>query len=174
MGDFTISGFDCPYIKCQLPESNRKYFYQAVYLVISFFLLFEKDQFSAITLLMYVAPVMLDIVYFDSNANMSPKINRKVKINAFKIIKGIYALINTYVLILSFLGICEVFIFESDGTILVSKSSLIFKAETDISFLFNPIVFILIADILFSFIMYFGSPCKEKVMYYRYSNSNHS
>ena len=55
-------GRSCPYRECFLPENNNKYWVQLAYLCVSMlFLISNEKEFTFFSLLMFTAPILLDL-----------------------------------------------------------------------------------------------------------------
>lgn len=149
----------CLYNKCNLPKNNKRFLWQILYLIISVFTILKPGQFSALTIFLFVFPILLDIYNFDIATNNKDQLDFFI----IKIVILIYKFFNISLLIISFLGLSNIFIFNNNGDISFSKNMLI---DFELVIPLNYTLFLLVADILFSLIMYFGAPCQAKAKLY--------
>lgn len=102
----------CPYEECYLPNNNVKYFVQLAYLIVSFlFLIKDSKEFTFFSLLMFVAPILLDLVY----THFRGKLYRTVSI--------FYIVINVAIGLFCFAGMFGFFV-DMEEAFAVSETSL--------------------------------------------------
>lgn len=136
----------CAYPECMLPESNTKYLIQIFYLSISILFLFKSSSdFTFFAILMYSAPVLLDLAYSG------------MKGVVWGTIKFIFIVLNGVVVSLCFLGLFGVLI-DADNSFEVVETALLFPG---VSIEKKELVIPMFFELLVPVSMYIGSPTKN-------------
>lgn len=67
---------NCPYEECYLPDNNVKYIIQFVYLIASgLFLIKKSEEFTFFSVFLFIAPILLDLVYTRFRGKLYTTIN---------------------------------------------------------------------------------------------------
>lgn len=136
----------CAYPECMLPESNTKYLIQIFYLSISILFLFKSSSdFTFFAILMYSAPILLDLAYSEMKGGVWDKI------------KFTFIVLNGVVVSLCFLGLFGVLI-DANNSFEVVETALLFPGfSIEKEKLAIPMLFELLVPVS----MYIGSPTKN-------------
>lgn len=142
----TNRAIKCAYNECMLPNDNSKFAIQFFYLLVSILFLFKSaSSFTFFAILMYTAPILLDLVY----TGMSNII--------FRIVKTVFLVFNAFLIVFCFLGLFG-FIVDRGSSFQVASTSLIIpNFYVDKVELAKP----LLAELIVPVSMFFGSPNKR-------------
>lgn len=139
-------GKKCPYGECYLPDNNNKYWLQLAYLSISVLILIKDETaFTFFSLLMFTAPILLDLT--------STKLNGKV----YNVLNKIYILLNSVIAVFCFSGMFGLFV--DNGTAFALSEGTILSAEMSMEkrYLLIPLVL----DLIIPIIMHNACPSKN-------------
>ena len=130
----------CAYNECMLPNDNSKYAIQFFYLFVSIFFLFKSaSSFTFFAILMYSAPILLDLAYSGMNNVF------------FKVVKCIF------LIVFCFLGLFGFAIDNGDSFQIASSSLILPNYYIKKVKLAKP----LLAELIVPISMFFGSPNKK-------------
>lgn len=136
----------CPFEECYLPDNNVKYIIQAVYLLVScIFLIKDSSEFTFFSVLMFVAPILLDLVYTKFDGKLYAYISR------------FYITINTAIAVFCFTGMCGFFV-DKGTSFAIHSSSMIWPG---VSFAKRVLLVPMIIDLLIPVMMHRACPCKK-------------
>lgn len=138
----------CPFNECFLPDNNKKYLVQIVYLVISTGLLaIDVTRFTFLSILMYTFPVVIDLVSTDAD------------LKAYSIIKWLFVCVNALYVAFCVLGMGGYFI-DSGDVITIVETAIIFPAKIIKK---NYLFYGLIPDVVVPVMMFFACPTKKSL-----------
>lgn len=141
MGNYNAS---CHYGQCQLSKDNRKYVCQVIFFIISIgILLKNRNDFSFLSIFLFVAPIMVDILTTDLK-----------KSKTCTAIRWIFGFLNAVLLIGCFFGFANVIIDSGDYFTLLST----FMFFGGISIKKEGVALALAIDILVPVVFFFGVP----------------
>lgn len=87
------SGHKCSYEKCQLPDNNRRFYWQFIYICIGIiFLASNESQFSFFPISTFVAPVLIDLL------------GGEIEHGAARKVRFLFIAINVFVLLICLCG----------------------------------------------------------------------
>jgi len=133
----------CAYNECMLPDNNSKYLIQLFFLVISICFLFKSSSdFTFFAILMYTAPILLDLIY----AGMQGSV--------FGLIKNIFIVFNAVIIAFCFLGLFGVVIDLGDKFQVIETALVLSAYSVEKKKFVYPMLFELLVPIS----MYIGSP----------------
>ena len=139
-------GRKCPYKECYLPNNNKKYLYQFVYLLVSgLYLLVDENEFTFFAILMFTAPILLDLV--------STELDGKL----YRFFSGLYITINTALAVFSFAGMFGLFVDVGNAFAITEKAMLLANASCPKKFLLIPLTI----DLFIPLMMYHACPSKN-------------
>ena len=136
----------CLHGECQLPDNNYRFIWQGVYVAVGVFvLLSDPGNFTYFQTMLFLAPVLIDIVY-------SGPQNRFVRMVRW----GIGAM-DVIVMVVCFLGLGGIIVQDTEGYIIVDSMLLFggFRIEK------AAIAVVLVLNILIPAAYYTCSPCKK-------------
>lgn len=136
----------CEYNECKLPKTNRRFLIQTIYLIISALIFLKNaEDFTFFPILMYTAPIIIDLCYND------------VEIKFIEIIKWFFIALNLILGIFCILGWNGIIIDNGDSF------SLVETALIDVDFVINKhwLFWPLCSNILVPIIFFFGCPTQK-------------
>lgn len=136
----------CPFDECYLPDNNSKYTIQLLYLMVSgLFLIKDSKEFTFFSILMFVAPILLDLVY------------TTLKGKAYNVISKIYIGFNSLIVVFCVVGMYGVFV-DKGSTFAVSDTVMIYPGLSfDKKFLLIPMA----VDLFIPIMMHRACPSKK-------------
>lgn len=103
----------CPYDECYLPDNNAKYIIQLVYLAVSaLFLIKDCKEFTFFSVLMFIAPIILDLVYTTFKGKL------------YTIISYLFLFTNTCIALFCFAGMFGFFV-DNESTFAINNNSML-------------------------------------------------
>lgn len=136
----------CPYIKCYLPDDNKKYIVQFGYLALSIvFLIKDSAEFTFFSILMFTAPILIDLISTD------------LKGKIFNSIKNLYILVNGGFVVFCIAGLGGFFIDDVNNFSIIKSAMILPGASFDKKYLLIPMVF----DLLIPITMFYACPSKK-------------
>lgn len=133
----------CAYNECMLPDNNSKFLIQLFYLVISICFLFKSSSdFTFFAILMYTAPILLDLIYAGMHGIV------------FRVIKGVFITFNAVIIAFCFLGLFGVVVDLGDKFQVIETALLLSAYSIEKKKLVYPLLFELLVPIS----MFIGSP----------------
>lgn len=136
----------CAYPECMLPESNTKYLIQIFYLSVSILFLYKNSSdFTFFAILMYSAPILLDLAYSG------------MKGWVWGTVKFVFIVLNGVVVSLCFLGLFGVLI-DANNSFKVVETALLFSG---VSIEKEDLAIPMLFELLVPVSMYIGSPTKN-------------
>jgi hypothetical protein len=140
----------CPYEECYLPDNNNKYWVQVVFLVISgTVLIAKKSDFTFFSILMFVAPSVMDLI------------GTKLRSRIYNVIRRIFVTLNVVIIVFCACGLAGFFV-DGGETFYISAEAVILGG---VGFNKKYILFLMLANLVSPILMITASPCKKsKVM----------
>lgn len=136
----------CPYEECYLPDNNTKYLIQFAYLFASgLFLIKDSKEFTFFSVLMFVAPILLDLVY------------TRFKGKLYTIINWIYIALNSCIAVFCFAGMFGFFVDNCDS-FAIADSAMVFSGLT---FGKKLLLIPMVVDLLIPIMMHRACPSKK-------------
>lgn len=137
----------CAYDSCMLPNSNKKFLIQLLYLTISvFFLFMNPSDFSFFAIFMYIFPIMLDLV------------TSEIKGTIFQVVRWLFVIPNAVAVVFCFLGLGGFFVDGGDMFSII-ETSLIFPRQIIEK---TQLVVPMILELFVPIVLYFGSPTRKR------------
>lgn len=139
-------GPKCPYAECYLPDNNRKYWVQLVYLLVSILLLVKNPkECTFFSLLMFTAPILIDL----SSTELRGKLYRVIQI--------VFLILNILLIVFCVAGLGGV-ILDNSKNFLVCSTAMFFSGQRiDKRFFLIP----MFLDLLVPVVMFYACPSKK-------------
>lgn len=136
----------CFYEECKLPQNNKHYLWQIVYMLIGLgVLFFRAADFTFFQTFLFLAPVVLDLL----NTSLTAKVLNGVRI--------VFGILDAALLLSCFFGMFGVL--QDTGTSFVVSQSFLYFSGVEIK---KTIVGIVIAlNLTVPILFYIGSPCQQ-------------
>lgn len=139
-------GHKCPYAECYLPDNNRKYWVQLVYLLVSILLLVKNPkECTFFSLLMFTAPILIDLA--------STELRGKL----FKAIQIVFLVINVALIAFCAAGLGGLFLDNRKNFYIRSTAMLLPGQIIDKRFFLIP----MFLDLLVPAVMFYACPSKK-------------
>lgn len=136
----------CSYDVCQLPDNNSRFIAQGVYVVIGIFVLLSNSQsFTYFQTILFIAPVLIDIVCSGPNNKVA------------WIVRLVIGTVDTIIMIICFLGLGGIVLQDSNNYFIV-KSMILFGGVEIPKVI---IAVFLVINLLIPVAYFTCSPCKQ-------------
>lgn len=136
----------CKYDQCQLPDNNRRYILQAVYIVIGILVLCSSEEtFTFFQMMLFTAPILIDIAC--ANPGGLP----------LEIVRWFVGIIDAAIVILSVLGLGGVVTIDAEKVSFISTMVLL----GGVSISKRLVSILLFTNLIVPIAYYVGSPCRS-------------
>lgn len=136
----------CAYDKCQLPDNNKRFILQGIYVIIGTLILFGKSEnFTFFQIILFIAPILIDIL--SSGSDSLPVRGARIIIGGLDVLVIIFCLVG--------LG---GYVTDNGNSFSLVNTMLLFGG---FELRKDTIGIILMANIAIPFIYYNTSPCKN-------------
>lgn len=136
----------CPFEECYLPDNNTKYIIQLAYLFASMlFLIKDSKEFTFFSVLMFVAPILLDLAYTTFKGKI------------YATLSTVFITVNACIAVFCFTGMFGFFV-DSGETFAINANAMVWPGwEFDKKYLLIPMVI----DLLIPIVMHKACPSKK-------------
>ena len=136
----------CSYDACQLPDNNYRFIWQGIYVIVGIFVLLSNPQnFTYFQTMLFIAPVLIDIVCSGPTNKVA------------RIVRWVVGSVDVIIMIICFLGLGGIVTQDSNSYFIVESMMLFggFKISKVL------IAILLIVNLLIPVAYYTCSPCKQ-------------
>lgn len=146
-GDFFLANkCECIYQTCPLPRNNNRYLWQICYIIAGVFVLcFKMEQFTFFQTALFIAPILMDISYSDSNSRV------------MFFIRLVFGTGNAIILLGCVLGVGGIIVDQNESFAIVAEASFL----NGLSLSKKALGTIITANILVPVVYYYCSPCQK-------------
>lgn len=150
-------GRRCPFKSCILPDNNARYWIQFIYLIISTtFLALDIKKFTFFTILMYTAPIVMDLTSTYSESK------------GYVFGKTVFLTLNALYVVFCIVGAGGFFV-DMGESVKVVETSMVFAGRVISKY---PLFYGLIPDIIIPVMMYFACPTKKTMKVQKVATEN--
>lgn len=138
----------CPYAVCQLPDNNKRYIFQFIYILVGILvLLSEPENFTYFQMLLFISPILMDVVCSGPKNPLA------------YFIRWAVGIVDAIIILICFLGLGGVIVQDTTSYSLI-ETMLLFGG---IKFKKSVIATLLIVNLIIPVIYYTYSPCKAAI-----------